>query len=226
MITFSGFKPEDFDNLAGSTWRSRDTLGGLLSRQLGRPYQSWGVARRLELHIARKLHYDFYNPWPFAKLFVSSYDRLAFGFYVETPASTADNLQEFGHWRRFRDRLQSNKAMREALVTAMRRHDLMITDYYRQETGGALGSIFAYQDGVLRQRQPSSPDWHNVEVDSLIKNVARLPEDQWVDLHVFKTIDQTAAIEMGDEVVYVILRVLRDLVPIYEMTIAEPGNQV
>jgi hypothetical protein len=72
MPEFSGFRSDDFDDLAGSRWRSRKTLGGVLSRhlrdQLGQPYQSWGVRRRLELHIAHADKYDFDDPFRFAKL--------------------------------------------------------------------------------------------------------------------------------------------------------------
>lgn len=100
MPEFNGFQLQDFDNLEGSTWRSRERLGGVLAaalrRQLGRPYQSWGVRRRL----------------------------------------------------------------------------------------------------------------------------SKLPEDQWVDPHIFTTIDKEKAIGMGADVVGPILTVLRALSPVYEMTIA------
>jgi hypothetical protein len=221
MLAFSGFTPKDFGDMAGSTWRSRDTLGGLLSHQLGRPYQSWGVRRRLELHLAREMHYDFYRPRLFAKLFVYTQSDLAFGFYVEAPAKTQDDVHVYAHWRNFRDQLQENPAMREALMSAMEKHDLVMADYYRPETGGALGCQFAFREGRLQQREPERPDWQDATVEQLVQRIARLPQDEWVDLHVYKTIEQEKAIEMGDAVVLAILSVLRDLVPVYEMTVLE-----
>ena len=221
MIAFGGFRLEDFGTLKGSTWRSRDALGGLLSRRLGRPYKSWGVKRRLELHLARESHYDFNNPRPYAKLFVNSDTDLVFGFYVETPAKTQNDVHEYVYWRNFRDRLQENSALREALVSAMESHNLVMTDYHQQETGGALGCQFAFREGRLQQCKPDSPDWQEVEVEQLVQRVAQLPEDKWVDLHIFKTIEKEKAIEMGDGVVFFILSVLRDLVPLYEMIVTE-----
>ena len=35
MAEFAGFQPDDFDTLAGSSWRNRDALGGLLAETLG-----------------------------------------------------------------------------------------------------------------------------------------------------------------------------------------------
>ena len=221
MLAFTGFKPEDFGDMAGSTWRSRDTLGGVLSQRLGPPYQSWGVRRRLELHLARELHYDFYNPRLFAKLFVYTDRDLAFGFYVETPARTQDDVHAYAHWRNFRDQLQDNAAMREALLSAMEKHSLVMADYYRPETGGALGCQFAFREDRLQQQEPGRPDWQDVTVEQLVQRVAGLPQDEWVDLHIYDTIAQEKAIEMGDGVTFAILSVLRDLVPVYEMSIME-----
>lgn len=221
MITFSGLRSEDFNGLAGSTWRSRKALGGLLSQQLGPPYKSWGVRRRLELHLARELHYEFDHPYPYAKLFVYSRNELAFGLYIETPEKTGNDVQEYIHWRNFRDRLQNNRAMREALMTAMENHNLVMTDYYQQESGGALGCQFAFQNGRLQQWKPGSSDWQDVHVEHLIDRIAQLPEDKWVDLHIFDTIEKEQAIDMADKVVFPVLSVLRALVPVYEMTISE-----
>ena len=175
----------------------------------------------MELHLARELHYDFDNPWPYAKLFVYSDNELAFGFYIETPKKTQSDVQEYLHWRNFRDRLQNNTAMREALMTAMENHNLVMTDYYRQKSGGALGCRFAFREGHLQQWKPGNSDWQDVDVEHLIHRIAQLPEDKWVDLHIFATIKQEQAIDMADKVVFSILSVLRALVPVYEMTISE-----
>lgn len=224
--TFDGFQPEDFDALKGSTWRNRNALGGVLAtalrHQTGQPYQSWGVRRRLELHIAQEGQYDFDYAFPYAKLFVSSNPmELAFGFYIETPPDNDPRYDsaKFIHWRNFKDRLQRNATMREALLAAMANHNLVMTNYYEQETGGALGCKFAFHGGRLQWWRPDEPVWRNIEADDLIRRIARLPEDRWVDLHVFARIERDEAIEMRHRVVDPILTVLRALTPVYEMTI-------
>ena len=226
MVTFDGFRPEDFAGLKGSTWRSRNTLGGVLTaalrHQTGQPYQSWGVRRRLELHIAQERQYSFDYPWPYAKLFVySNSEELAFGFYLETPDATdkTHDPARFIHWRNFKERLQSSSAMREALLAAMANHGLTMTDYYQQDTGGALGCKFAFQGGHLQWWRPEQPMWENIEVEHLVRRIARLPEEKWVDLHVFARIEQEKVIEMRGRVINPILNVLRALTPVYEMTI-------
>ena len=218
--------PEDFAGLKDSAWRSRQALGGALTadlrHQTGQPYQSWGVRRRLELHLAQEKQYDFDNPWPSAKLFVYSHSQeLAFGFYLESPgiADTTRDPGEFIHWQNFKERLQRNSAMREALLAAMVNHGLAITDYYQRETGGALGCQFAFRGGHLQWWRPEHPVWEDIEVEHLVRRIAQLPEDKWVDFHVFARIKQAEAIAMKGGVVAPVLRVLRALTPVYEMTI-------
>lgn len=226
MATFNGFKPTDFDELAGSTWRGRNALGGVLTaalkHQTGRPYKSWGVRRRLELHIAQVGQYDFDYPWPYAKLFVYSHQELAFGFYIESPEASgkSDKLEKYIHWSNFKKSLQHNPAMREALLAAMANHNLVMTDYYRQDRGGALQCKFAFHGGRLQWYRVDSQAWHDIEVDDLVRRIVRLPEDEWVDLHVFARIEQQEAIDMGLKVVNPILNVLRALTPVYEAAIS------
>src|SRR2546427_453664 len=135
MAHFSGFLDEDFETLAGSTWRARDALGGILSRalraHLGSDSESWGVRRRRELHVAKRSQYDFFHPIPAAKLFVYSYDELAYGLYIEATGKRADD-KTYVHWQKFRDRIQTDSALRKALAAAIAQHDLMFTDYYRR----------------------------------------------------------------------------------------------
>ena len=57
--------------------------------------------------------------------------------------------------------------------------------------------------------------------EQIVQRIAGLPQDEWVDLHIFATIEQEKAIEMGDAVVFSILSVLHDLVPVYEMIVME-----
>lgn len=225
MPEFEGFQPQDFDNLDGSTWRNREALGGVLAAalrsQFGRPYQSWGVRRCLELHLAHEAHYAFDDPWPCAKLFVYSHHELAFGLFIEAPEATSERIEHFVHWRNFRDRLQTDPAMQTALLSAMANHDLIMTDYYHQDTGGALDCWFRFHAGRLQRCHAGDSTWHEVPVKSLFRRLAQLPEDRWVDLHIFATIKKREAIDMGPRVFDLILTVLRALAPLYEMTIAK-----
>lgn len=236
MAEFGGFHPQDFDNLAGSSWRNRESLGGVLAEaltdQLGRPYESWGARRRLELHIAVREHYDSDDPSPSAKLFVNSHNlhtgarELAYGFYVESPPALQDRSHRHVHWLRFRDRLRERPALQTALLGAMADHQLVLGDYYRaDEDGGAIGGKFVFRARRLQRWHPVGETWHDVQPVQLCHHIAQLPrieaESQWVNLHVFARMGSHQAIELGAAVVEPLLSVLRALAPVYELTIAE-----
>ncbi len=236
MAEFAGFHPQDFDQLSGSTWRSRDALGGLLAGALqsefGLPYESWGARRRLELHIARREHYDFERPATSAKLFVSSHnlhtdvDELAYGFYVESPPAGGDQPLRHLDWLRFRDRVCAVPPVRAALLSAMVTHGLVMGDYYRaEEDGGALGGKYAFRGGSLQKWLPLEERWVDMDSSRLIHQLSGLPPQQapgeWVNVHVFSRLSRASAIEMGPDFVRPILVVLRALVPLYELTVAE-----
>lgn len=223
MTNFSGFKLSDFELLAGSTWRSRKALGGIVSRHLGiqtgQPYQSWGVKRRQELHVAQEGHYNFSKPLPCAKLFVYTNKELAYGFYVETPeiGSNRGTPQDHQNWETFKTKLLNRATMQAVLLEPMSNHNLVLTDYYLREQGD-IGCQFAFRNGQLHWYRPEQ-DWQPVGINVLIDRIARLPEKKWVDLHLFATMSKQEAVEKKVEVLEPILNVLRSLTPLYQMTI-------
>jgi hypothetical protein len=102
----------------------------------------------------------------------------------------------------------------------MANHNLIMTDYYRQANGGALRCKFRFNAERLQWWRPNERGWRDVSADDMLRRIGKLPEDEWVDLHVFATLDRETAIAMGSDVVGAILPVLRALAPVYEMTIA------
>ncbi|MBN1139885.1 MAG: hypothetical protein JXM73_25155 [Anaerolineae bacterium] len=227
IVEFEGFRPADFGELEGSTWRGRASLGGVLARdlrdQLGRPFQSWGVRRRLELHLAYPDAYDFYDPWPYAKLFVYTWKNVEVGLYLETPGlqDPRDSVDRYVHWRNFRDRLQTSTAIQTALLAAMINHSMYVRDLYRSVEEGALGCQFRASGGRMQRRDALDGPWVDVKPDSLFRRLAQLPEEKWVDLHVFTAIPQQEAIDLGPGVSGRILTILRALAPVYDMVVSK-----
>lgn len=223
MPDFSGFRNDDFETLDGSSWRGRDALGGVLARALrpamGPGCQSWGVRRRLELHIARKSLYDFDDPQRVAKLFVYTHDELAFGFYVEATGKREEDAR-YIHWRNFRERIQSKSPLRDALEHAIAKHDLAFTDYYHRHDFGAPFGRFRSLKGMLQFAAHGTDKWTGSSLPEFARAVAALPGDKWVDLHIYARMDKEAAIDMGENVVEPILSVLDDFVPLYLETVA------
>lgn len=222
---FQGFVEDDFGSLAGSSWRAQDALGGVLSEQLrvatGQPYSSWGVSRRLELHVARADRYQFGDALRRAKLFVYSFDDLAFGFYIEvTGSADKDQFPEnFQDWERLKQGLRSGAVMQTVLLEPMSNHGLTLGDYYERDDGGALGCKFQFRDGTLQWWRSIVPEWEPVDVKDMFARLERLPEEAYVNLHLYKVMSRQEAIEKGRSVIGPISNVLRALTPLYQMTV-------
>jgi hypothetical protein len=220
---FVGFQPADFQELAGTRWRERPSLGGLLAKTLRTtlkcPYKSWGVRRRLELHIANENHYSSADPYPFPKLFVYSKQRLAFGFYIEAPLDPNRNdASKYTYWRAFRKRLQNDQDLSEALIQTMDKHQLTLADYYRRD-GGIFRGSFTVRDGSINFQSSMESSVNGMGKDEFIRRITEPNEYEWMDLHVFTEMDKATALKLKGEVATPILSVLKDLALIYEVAI-------
>jgi hypothetical protein len=226
MAEFKGFSSEDFGTLEGSTWRGRDALGGVLSRalrpQVGADCQSWGVRRRLELHIARKSLYNFETPLGFAKLFVYTHEEeLAYGFYVESSGKRTED-GKYRHWKNFRDRILAPSPLRDAIHEATDRFDLILTDYYREHRGDDDRPVGRFE--IKKSRFKSGLDPTSRPLDSLLPELAHAAAsatgDMWIDFHIYASMSRNEAIRKGWRVVDAMLPVLDALAPVYLETIA------
>jgi hypothetical protein len=225
MTSFRGLKEDDFGQLRGSSWRNRNAIGGLLSatlrHQTGRSYRSWGVSRRLELHIALEQAYRFPDARYYAKLFIYTHTDLAIGYYIEPPGRGENNQQLFQHWHNFQQRIQQQPAMRAAILSPMANHGLKLTNYYEHDAdGGVLQGIYAFNAGKLQFWHPDIQRWTDTNVNTLVHQIVELRPGQPDHLHLYGQIDKKTAIDMGILIVDPILKILRALLPLYEMTVA------
>lgn len=224
MTVFRGFKEADFNHLKGSNWRSRNAIGGLLAatlrHQTGRSYLSWGVSRRLELHIAQEHAYQFDRAPQYAKLFIYTHTDLAVGFYIEPPTNNANDAEQYRHWANFQQRIQNQPVLRAALISPMTNFGLKLTDYYRRDTdGGFIQGTFAFNAGKLQYWQPENTRWKDVHIHYLVHHIAAAQPDTPANLHLYSEIEKKNAIDMGALIIDPILKILHALTPLYEMTI-------
>jgi hypothetical protein len=110
--------------------------------------------------------------------------------------------------------------MQTALLSAMANHNLILSVSFSQDKEATLEFQSSFRADRLYWWQRDDPGWREVAPRDLFGRVARLPEDQWVDLQIFAGMDAQTAVQMGPGVVAPILTVLRALAPVYEMTIA------
>ena len=211
MASFTGFTEDDFGQLRGSSWRSRFALGGVLAAalhyQTGFPYRSWGVTRRLELHIASEQAYRFTDAQYFAKLFVYTHTDLAVGFYIEPNSEKVADKPLHQHWYNFQQGIQDNPAMRTALLCSMANEGMQLTNYYQKDTeGGILHGAYAFNADRLQFWNPDSNRWTDTHVNYLIHQIAAINPDNPAHLHLFCQIDKKTAIDKGPDVVEYILQ--------------------
>ena len=225
MAHFDGFSEADFGDLEGSSWRNRESLGGMLARNLTErskyAYRSWGVRRRLELHLAQERHYRSDDPRENAKLFVYTHTDLMFGFYVESPDRNDSEVARFRHFRQFRDRLIASPVLQEHLFGAMNEYGLVLGNYYRETKPSEPGSpAFRLREGRWERHESRESPWRDVSQDDLLSYIQGLPGAEWMDLHVFGTIARPQAIAHGPHVADELLRPLTALLRVYEMVVA------
>lgn len=231
MDTFNGFKPTDFaDRMEGSTWRK--ILGRYLEAALSQPgqrFKYWPIYSEMTIHLAYEKDYDKKYSWTRAKLFVhTTKDDLIYGLWLESTdrterecRSTGDGkvtfkLADFEHWRKFQNRLRSDPELRQALETAMKIPGLTMTDCFEQDSGGALGCRFAFREEHWQVWRPDARMWKETEYDQMVDRIAELPEEKWVDLHIFAQIGRDEALAMKGKIKDPIVTVLRALVPVYQ----------
>jgi hypothetical protein len=223
MPHFSGFRSCDFDGIAGTSWRGREGLGGVLSnmltRETGLRFQSWGVARWQQLHVACPKNYKYDDPWRVAKLFVDTYgkrdEELRYGLYLETAHKGSGKVSE--HWRNFRDRLRRGSEMRKSLRSAMTDHNLSVIQYEDPECDHP-GCLFECRDGRFF-RLESGPR-KEANFDDLVARIAELPGHKWVNFYILQSMEMSKAIKLKSHIAGVISNLFTALVPVYLKTIA------
>ena len=124
---FKGLSETDFkDNVASTSWRARESLGGLLAEEMtlakGGDYQSWSVYRVPEVHVAQPTYYSEPDKARESKFrFRLTEDAAWYGFYIEHYIGEEDKTWD---WWRFLRCIERNEAVQRQVENAMRQQDL------------------------------------------------------------------------------------------------------
>lgn len=220
-IRFDGLTEGDFKGgIAGTTWRSRERLGGLLYQGLSaaarRPFLSYPITRRPEVHIARPEHYcrSGHTGHRDAK-FVFDLDEhgARFGFYIEKNAGTMDPTW---HWPNLLAALRAGEALQEVALAAMRRLDLEYEVYVRSEPPCTV-RVAASSDGLAWQREGG-----HVEIigcGELVQRLAGLDEGTWSDFYLCARLGKAEAIAAGAGIAEKAVAVYRALLPLCDAAV-------
>jgi len=176
------------------------------------------VKRKLEVHLARESLYDSAEPRRYPKLFVNTQgDSLGFGFYVE-----GDARPDFAYLQKFLVELKRESQLRANFRSALATHDLFLADYYRFRSGvegGVLKRQFRSHNSTIEAADIGASNWKATTFEELCINLPELIETGWLDLHVFKQIDASAAIARGSSVIDDISAGLEAVASLYRHTI-------
>jgi len=217
---FEGLQSDDFQKgVAGTSWRSRGSLGGLLARKMSnttsQEFQSYSIYRRAELHIAQPGHYHKSIRWREAK-FVLKLDseRARYGFYIERSDEPIDHTWD---WQRFIASLGGDKALQRSVSRAMTEIDLHWDVHFEGET--LLVAQVRAADGGLRWEPADETDSETMSWSDFAARLSDLRLGSWCDLYLCKYMAKDDAIVAGVGLADEVRRIYEALLPLYQASV-------
>jgi hypothetical protein len=218
-IHFDGLVDADFQHgTAGTNWRARTSLGGLLAERLSvrtnRQFRSQAIFRRAEAHIAQPEHYDKKTSPQQAKfVFLMGPDSARYGLYIEKNSGPMDKNW---HWPNLMAALGSNKALQKQALAAMRRLCLQ-WETYSPPGEAATARVTAGEDGL--RWQPEEGEAETVPWEGFVQRLTALDEDTWCDLYLWTATDKNEAIAAGSAIADRAVEVYGELLPLYDAAV-------
>jgi len=220
---FEGLCEQDFQRgVAGTSWRRRSSLGGLLAEELslaaGAVFQSYAIYRRAEVHIARPEHYDKSDRrgWRAAKfLFRLDPEQAFYGFYIEKNNGPMDSTWL---WPNLMAALRDDASVQQAVLEAMRRLGLH-WEAWDGEKYHLLARVTAGAEGLTWQ-----PDEGNALAlgwPEFVRRLLQVSEQCWCDLYLCTRMPKAQALAEQAGVVKAAVEVYRALLSLYEAAVGE-----
>ena len=219
-LEFQGLRAHDFKKrVAGTSWRSRKSLGGLLAQRMSDTtlhfFQSYAIYRRAEVHIVRPAYYHTETRWRETK-FVFDLDdqRARYGFYIEKNDGQMDDTW---HWLNFVSALESDKRLQREVKAAM--DDLRLCwEVYVWDDGALIAEVKAAQDGLTWEGQDADRT-EDISWGDFTKRLRGIETQKWCVLHLCAYMSKNEAIASGIQLVDPVTEVYRALLPLYETSI-------
>ena len=214
---FTGLAETDFkDNVDGTCWRSRQQLGGAVTRLLVTDravIESCSVYRRPEIQWGDIAHGKQEKAWLLGKFdCLADEHALTCGFLIErsdTQERPGDDWIRFMEWLDVRSNLAwLHKTMNDLQLDIWDRCSLF------------AGSISPVADGACWLMPTSNAvtrEKHSLE--ALPEFLSLLPADKWVNLFIGTRIPKADALAHGKDVASDIAKVFNALMPAYESII-------
>jgi hypothetical protein len=212
--SFLGLLDSDFkDNVTGTHWRSREGLGGLVTKRLcsltGKEYTSWAIYRRPECFIYAP-HLPMRNRAEgvkLPKLLVELSPRdVRYGLYIEKSDEAMDDTW---YWPCFLE-LLAEERWQQSLERVMDQHQLhWRVDVEQQDADGTYAPAGELTASAFTPEAPFPT------FAAFVDYLRTLPADQWCNLFLIATLSKQQALIQGIAVAETIAETLAALSPMY-----------
>lgn len=220
-VDFSGLGEQDFQgSTAGTTWRARTALGGLLAQNLSQAvneaFQSYAVYGQTKVHIAipECYHKSLKEGCRDAKfVFELDEEGALYGLYIEKNSGPMD---EAWHWPNLLAALNENVGLQEGCLAAMRRLELQ-WEVYANPADELLACVVPGDEGL--EWQPAEGEAAAIGWPELVQRLSEIDEGEWCNLYLCARMPKELAIAAGPGVAAPAVQVFRALLPLYEAAV-------
>ncbi len=218
QFDFRGLSESDFKSSpAGTHWRSRSSLGGLLANHLsarsGRKFDSHAVSRRSEVQVYEPHRFNTKAPLREAKfLFALNEGGVLHGFYIEKNDGPMDGTWD---WTRFSAALARDPSLCTRTAAVLNEHDL----HWWLEVGTPptptwIATVHAAPDGKAHWRSgndaPETITWAEFAA-----RVQALPAGDWCNLMVCQSLPRQQAVALRVGLADHVAKLWHALLPLY-----------
>lgn len=211
---FRGLRREDFsDDVTGTHWRSREQLGGAVTRLLESKeiFNSWSIYGRPEVHWASVSRYGLNHPSLQAKFFARiNQEQILFGLYIERSDKRTDYQDD---WIKFLSWCESPENL-HWLHAAMLNSKAVLTNPYEGWPDLSFnGTMEATEQGFSWNQGGANT---NVARDALPEVLKSLPADSWLNIVLGCLLARGPAIAEGERIASTIAEWFNTLLPVYQ----------
>jgi hypothetical protein len=218
---FTGLRKSDFkNNIEGTTWRSRRSLAGQVSRLLSEAstepaytFVSWAIYPWPVAFLTHREDYDMaaYEMGVRKAKFMIELDgqNAYYGFYVERSNEPMDNTWD---WKRLWKALEERPALLQAIarIEADHRVRFLGRGYQGAET-------FHFSDALEKGAYAL---WDELEpwrmtVAERIHCLACRPNNEWVEIYLVGAMPKAEATDAGVRVAHTMAETMKGMLPIY-----------
>lgn len=212
---FRGLEERDFtEDVTGTHWRSREQLGGAVTRLLNvkSPFNSWSIYGRPEIHWATISRYASCHPSLQTKFFArANGEALLFGAYVERSDNPSDNQND---WRKFSQWLAQPKHSKWLHAALLRCRAVITNPYNDWSDLSFYGTMTPTETGYVWNKRGTENS--TLTAEQLPSVFADVSDQQWVNLVFGRMIPKAEAIHLKSGVAEEIATLFELLMPLYE----------